>query len=162
VLAQAGAMRFILWAMVGTSDRSNTPLVVVLVAVMGLLSTIGAAALGGYWANKSVERQFESQRSAAIQDQRRQVYADYLQVTTQACDAYAADDTAKFNVAALKLLYQEGRVLLIGGPSVREAEHRLTHAIALEHDPHKQACSDNAIYFPLRDAFIDSAKRDLE
>jgi hypothetical protein len=155
-------MRFILWAMVGTSDRSNTPLVVVLVAMMGLLSTIGAAALGGYWANKSVERQFESQRTAAIQDQRRQVYADYLEVTAQACDAYGAVDEAKFQAASVKLLNQEGSVLLIGGPSVREAVDRFTHAIALEDDPHKRACSNNTIYFRLRDAFIDSTKRDLE
>jgi hypothetical protein len=148
--------------MVGTSDRSNTPLVVVLVAIMGLVSTVGAAALGGYWANKSVERQFESQRTAEIQDQRREVYVDYLRATTQACDAQDTGDQAKIDATAVELLNQQSRVLLIGGPSLREAVTRFTDAIISEPDRQKQACASNTNYLDLRDAFIDSAKPDLE
>jgi hypothetical protein len=70
-------------------DRSNTPAVVVVVAIVGLLATIGASALGGYWANKSVERQLESERSTAIQDQRREVYVDYLTSALRVCDTWA-------------------------------------------------------------------------
>ena len=53
-------------------NRGGTPVIVV-VAIIGLLSTVGASALGGYWGSKSaevsaesLERQFESQRTAAI------------------------------------------------------------------------------------------------
>jgi hypothetical protein len=67
------------------SGRSNTPIVVVVVAIVGLLATVGSAALGGYWANKSAERQLESQRSAKIQDQRREIYVDYLRAVSNEC-----------------------------------------------------------------------------
>src|SRR6266540_2179611 len=84
--------------MAGTADRSGTPFIVIAVAITGLLSTVGAAALGGYWANESVKRQFESQRTAQIQDQRRAVY----------------------------VLNQEGRVLLIASPNTRQSLEKLT------------------------------------
>ncbi len=80
---------------------------------MGLLSTIGASALGGYWANESVQRQFQSQRSAAIQDQRRAVYVDLIRATTPVCDAKGNKDAAKYQSAAVELLNQQGRALLI-------------------------------------------------
>jgi type II secretory pathway pseudopilin PulG len=148
--------------MADTPDRSHAPSVVVVVALVGLLSTVGASALGGYWANKSVQRQFESQRTAEIQDQRRQVYVDSLRTTTQACDAQNIGDEAKINKTAVDLLNQQGRVLLIGGPDLREAVSKFTQAIVFEQDQDKQACAKNEIYLVFRDEFIESARRDLE
>jgi type II secretory pathway pseudopilin PulG len=145
-----------------TPDRSHAPSVVVVVALVGLLSTVGASALGGYWANRSVQRQFESQRSAEFQDQRRQVYVDYLTATTQACDAQNGSDTAKADKTAIDVLNQQGRVLLIGGPQLRDSVSKFTQAIVFEDDPKKQACGDKAKYLALRNAFVESARRDLE
>src|SRR5215216_6231476 len=97
------------------AERSSGPSVVV-VAIVGLLSTIGAAALGGYWANRSVERQFESQRSAELQDQRREVYANYLRATAQFCTAVTEDPDAQGTKKALvELLNQDARVDLLAG-----------------------------------------------
>ena len=73
--------------MANATDRSNTPTVVVVVAVVGLLATVGSAALGGFWANRNVERQLKSERAAEIQDQRREIYLGYLRATTDVCDA---------------------------------------------------------------------------
>lgn len=144
--------------MADRANRSNTPAVVVVVAIVGLLSTISAAALGGYWTNRSVERQFESQRTAAIQDQRRAVYVDYLRATTQACEAGIVNpEDSKALKAALELLNQQGRVSLIGSPNVRNAVAKFTEAVL-----HGDACDDENKYAVVRDAFVTSAKPDLE
>jgi len=44
--------------MAPTGERSGAPFVVVLVAIAGLLSTLGAAGLSGYWTNASVKPDF--------------------------------------------------------------------------------------------------------
>ena len=84
-------------------DRSGAPIVVIIVALAGLLSTLGAAALSGYWTNVAVEHQFEKQRSAQIQDQRRQVYVDYLQRGTDLCAAWGDHDDKKARAAGSPL-----------------------------------------------------------
>jgi hypothetical protein len=142
--------------MAGASERSNTPLVV-LVAIVGLLSTVGAAALGGYFADRSVQRQLEAQRSAEIQDQRREVYVAYLRATTQACDAYMTDDEATFDKAAVEVLNQHGHVQLMAGPDLHDAVQRFTDAIISA-----EACGSNEAYFAFRDAFLHAAEPDLE
>ena len=126
-------------------------------ALVGLLSTVGAAALGGYFVNKSVERQLESERSAKIQDQRREVYVDYLRATTQACNAQEAGDKTKVDATAVEVLNQHGRVLLIAGPALRDAVSKFTDAII-----DGSGCASNKNYFARRDAFIEAAKHDLE
>jgi type II secretory pathway pseudopilin PulG len=108
--------------MAAKADRSGAPFVVVAVAIVGLLSTIGAAALGGYWANRSVERQFESQRSAAIQDRRRETYANYLSATAQLCVVIGDDSTGqsqRTQQARVEVLNQDAQVQLIAGPGLR-------------------------------------------
>jgi len=122
---------------------------------VGLLSTIGASALGGYWANESVQRQFQSQRSAAIQDQRRAVYVDLLRATTPVCDAKQNKDAAKYQSAAVELVNQQGRVLLIATPSLRKP---LTAFV--DYVNSTEGC-DNAKYLAFRDAFIDAAQKEL-
>ena len=129
-----------------------------------LIGTVSASALGGYWANRSVERQFESQRTAQVQDLRRQVYVDYLVKSTQVCDARQTGDDAKVDKASVALLNQPGQVLLISSPDsdLQDTVTKFTHALILEEDPAKDACADNATYLALRDEFVGSARRDLE
>ena len=141
-------------------DRSNTPGVVVVVAIVGLLATIGASALGGYWANRSVERQLESERSAAIQDQRREVYVDYMTATLRLCLAWGQGDDEKLEQAATDVLNQEGRVMLIAGPDMRQAVHEFTAALVLVKKGADPACGKD--YLTLRDAVIVGAEPDLE
>ena len=116
--------------MADKEGRSGTPYVVVVVAIVGLLSTIGAAALGGYWANRSVERQFESQRSAALQDQRREAYADYLRASAEFCTAAGEDPDSQVTKKALvELFNRHARVELLAGPSLRAPLARFTNAM---------------------------------
>jgi len=169
-------------------DRGNTPVVVVVVAIVGLLATIGASALGGYWANRSVERQLESERSTAIQDQRREVYVDYLASTLRLCDAWGQvsidldqDPTAagnqrapadvlqrdkdKLDAAALDLLNQHGRVVLIAGPDLTQAVTDFTEALVPDDSvgiPLVCSSGDLDPYVRFRDAFVKGAEPDLE
>jgi type II secretory pathway pseudopilin PulG len=143
--------------MADRGDRSGAPFVVVAVAIVGLLSTIGAAALGGYWANRSVERQFESQRSAELQDQRRVIYVNYLRATAQLCTAIERDRNV--TEAVVELLNQHARVLLIAGPNLRAPLTRFTQEMTSE-DP--AACHDFKKYVELRDAFVEGAQPDLK
>jgi type II secretory pathway pseudopilin PulG len=138
-----------------TPPNRSGSLLVVAVAIVGLLSTIGASALGGYWANESVQRQFQSQRSAAIQDQRRAVYVDLMRTTTPVCDALQNKDAAKYQSAAVELLNQKGRALLIATPSLRKPLTGFVDYVLRVKD------CDNAKYSALRDAFIDAAQKEL-
>jgi hypothetical protein len=149
---------------------------VVVVAVVGLLASVGSAALGGYWANRSVERQLESQRSAKIQDQRREVYVDYLRAALRDCDAWTQwfrdqeagndlkRDEDEIQAAEIDVINKEGQVLLIAGPDLILAVGKFTDALtnysADEIPP--RACVNNAAFLRLRDALIDGAKPDLE
>ena len=154
-------MQRILTAMVGGSDRSNTPAVVVVVAVVGLLATVGSAALGGFWANKSVEHQFESQRSAEIQDQRREVYDDYLRAVGKLCQVLkATGEGVEADKAAFEVLNQGGRVGLIAGPALKDAVSVSTHALVFE--PETGPCSANDRLERFIEAYIDAAQPDLE
>jgi hypothetical protein len=131
---------------------------------VGLISTIGAAALGGYWANQSVERQFESQRSAQIEDQRREVYADFLRSTVQACQAQgtASETGNSHDVAAAtsksnEVVTHGGLVVLIAGSTqVQDAATEFRDAVAFG-----DACPDAAGYLRLYRAFVATARSDV-
>jgi type II secretory pathway pseudopilin PulG len=145
--------------MADKADRSGAPYVVVVVAIVGLLSTIGAAALGGYWANRSVERQFESQRSAALQDQRREAYAGYLRATAEFCTAVQEDpDSQATKKALVELFNRHARVELLAGPSLRAPLTGFTNAMI---DDKASGC-DGPKYLQLRDAFVAGAQPDLQ
>jgi type II secretory pathway pseudopilin PulG len=140
------------------AERSGGSSVVVVVAIVGLLSTIGAAALGGYWANRTVDRQFESQRSAELQDQRREVYANYLRATAQFCTAATEDPNPQnTNKALVELLNQDARVDLLAGPNLRAPLIGLTNALI---DENATGC-DSRKYLELRHAFVAGAQPDL-
>jgi len=145
--------------MATSADRGGSASVVVAVAITGLLSTVGAAALGGYWANQSVQRQFDSQRSAQIQDQRRIEYSDFLRTTTQLCLTRAESGLGpRVDAAVNEVLNQQGRVLLIASPSLRKSIENLAYYVIRATS--EKGC-DNSKYFPVRDAFIDAAKGEL-
>ena len=138
------------------SNRSQTSVVVV-VAIVGLISTISAAALGGYWANQSVERQFESQRSAQIEDQRREVYANFLRSTIQACEAQGSGNDDEATSAANEVLTQGGLVVLIAGSTeVQDAVSEFMNAVAID-----DACQDLDRFSSLYNAFVESGRNDL-
>jgi hypothetical protein len=141
--------------MAGAPERSSTtPFMVVLVALVGLLSTVGAAALGGYWANRSVERQLEEQ----IQDQRREIYVDYLRAAAEAC--LTSQSTTDEEATIVDVLNQQGQVLLIasgGNSDLRDAVNSFTAAILSG-----EACSSPDALNAFRDAFIEAAQPDLE
>jgi len=59
------------------TDRGRTPIVVI-VAIIGLLSTVGASALGGYFARRSAERQINKQRNDELFDLRREAYMEFI------------------------------------------------------------------------------------
>jgi hypothetical protein len=153
------------WAVANTSDRSNTPIVVVVVAVVGLLATVGSAALGGYWANKSVESQSESQRSAEVQDQRREAYVDYVRVVGKWCQALMALDAGEIteddaNKVAFEVLTQAGRVRLIAGQELKEAVSTATTALVFE-EPSTGPCASNDGLKDFLNTFIEAAQPDL-
>jgi type II secretory pathway pseudopilin PulG len=140
--------------MAPADDRSGTPFVVIVIALAGLLSTLGAAALSGYWTNASVQRQFKLQRNAQIQDQRRQVYVDYLGTVTAVCapsDTNSKDKTKKDQVA---LLNAYNRARLIATPEVREPLTKFTEAIF------DVGCGDKLD--PFGTAFLDAARQELD
>jgi type II secretory pathway pseudopilin PulG len=142
------------------ASRSGAPFVVVAVALVGLLSTVGAAALGGYWANRSVERQFESQRNAALQDQRRETYANYLRAAAQVCLALGEDPSGqsqKAQKAGVEVLNQHARARLIAGPGLRAPLIRFTQKITTSGA--SAACNDLQNYV---DEFVAGAQPDLE
>jgi hypothetical protein len=145
--------------MADSSRNSQTSVVVV--AIVGLISTIGAAALGGYWANQSVERQFESQRGAQIQDQRREVYADFLRSTVKACEAQEraveSGNDAEATATANEVVTQGGLVVLIAGSTeVEVAVSDFMDAVAFD-----DACAHTDRYIGLYNDFGETARNDL-
>jgi hypothetical protein len=155
--------------MAAGSDRSNTPAVVVAVAITGLLSTVGASLLGGLLANASLKDQLDRERSNAVKDQRRQVYVEYLRAAEKTCTLAGKDTSSqqnldKLNAAGLELLDQQARVLLIAGEDVRNAVKPFTKQIIegdVAKDPH-HPCVDFAVYDRLRTVFLDAAQPELE
>jgi hypothetical protein len=140
------------------SGRSNTPIVVVVVAVVGLLASVGSAALGGYWANKSVERQLESQRSSAVQDQRREVYVAYLRAATEMCQAISEQDNDKGKKALIELENQQAAVLLIAGPALNKAVDPFFHELT-----QSDVCfGELEDYNRLRQKVLEAAQPDLK
>jgi len=143
--------------MATSADRGSGPLVVVAVAITGLLSTVGAAALGGYWANQSVQRQFDSERQAQIQDQRRIEYADFVRATAQLCETIESGLGPKVTAAGTEVLNQQAVVLLIASPSLRKSVNALTYYVL---NATGKGCDDEK-YVALRDAFVEAAKGEL-
>jgi len=149
------------WAVANATDRSNTPTVVVVVAVVGLLATVGSAALGGFWANRNVERQLRAERAAEIQDQRREIYLGYLRTTTDVCDAITAGDQADLDRAAVEALNHQARVMLIAGSEVQTAVTEFTNALVFPNQvgltEQEHPCANAENYVEYQRGFLDAA-----
>jgi hypothetical protein len=134
--------------------RSGTP--VVLVAIIGLLSTVVASALAGYWANRGVERQLESQRSADLEDSRRDAYERFLRATTEACDAQGRGEEKEINSAALEVLNLGAVVFFLAGSDLDEVAGRFVDGVI-----DGSACSDTDSYAEHWNAFVLAAQSEL-
>jgi hypothetical protein len=145
------------------ANRGGAP-VIVIVAVIGLLSTVGASALGGYWGSKSaevsaasVERQFESQRTAAIFDLRREAYIDFVRANTQACQAQQGQDQAEIDSTALEVLHQLALVeFLASSELVGPAEEFANAVISSE------ACANLDTLVSFYNNFVITARMESE
>jgi hypothetical protein len=143
-------------------NRGGTP-VVVIVAIIGLLSTVGASALGGYWASRSadiaaesVQRQFELQRTAHIEDLRRGAYLDFLQSTLALCTASKAEGDA----AAIEVLNQQAQArLLASDTELKAAIDELGNAVL---SPKTDACANNKTLFGYVNPFVEAADKELD
>lgn len=151
--------------MAGGHDRGGT-LAVVIVALTGLLSTVSAALLSGQLANDAVETQLYIARDNAIKDQRRQIYVDYLRATAKACELAGSPGGSQKAVedAAVDVLNQQARVLLVAGPAMERAVDNFSKELLP--DPaqgrrYSDPC-DLGAYRELRDAFLTAAKPDLQ
>jgi hypothetical protein len=121
--------------MADDANRGGTR-VIVIVAIIGLLSTVGASALGGYWGSKSaevsaesLERQFELQRTAAVFDLRREVYIDFVRANSQACQAWGGQDDAAVEPAVLEVLHQLALVEFIASSELLAPAEEFANAV---------------------------------
>jgi hypothetical protein len=147
-------------AMETTSPEKGSSRVVVLVAIVGLVSTITASALSGIFTTLGVHDQFEQQRLAQSQDLRRGVYEEYLASTTQACIVFLfASSDAQKSSAVKKLEDAHARALLVSKEDLREPLDNFNDYM---YQVTNQGNDCEAQYEKLRDEFIDAAKADLE
>ena len=109
------------------TDRGRTPIVVI-VAIIGLLSTVGASALGGYFARRSAERQINKQRNDELFDLRREAYVEFIRLTTQACETQQTGDEANIEQARLQVLHQ-GALVTFLRPEVTDALNPFPNAV---------------------------------
>ena len=138
------------------ASRSGTP-VVVIVAIIGLLSTVTASALGGYWASRSVERQIEFQRTAEVFELRREAYIQFLRATTQACNAQEGGEQAKINSTGLEVIHQGALVHFLASPELDHVATPFMNAV-IDGD----ACADLESFVGCANPFVDTARTELQ
>jgi hypothetical protein len=104
-----------------------------LAAAVGVLGGVGGAYIGGVVANEGQEQQSESERAAAIQDLRIDVYGDYLGAA-EALVAEATVGSPKAQREAYVKLFPVGaRVYLVAEtPEVAGAAQAVADAITAE------------------------------
>ncbi|WP_142106015.1 lysine exporter LysO family protein [Pseudonocardia cypriaca] len=121
----------------------------VMVAAITLSGTLIGGLAAGYFTNIGLSQQFANQRSAQIDDTRRGVYIDYLQVVQQAYLAGAG------TVDEQQLRTKESVVLLIAGEEVRAVVPKLAESALNENGdiPAGQ-------YESLRSDFIAASQRE--
>jgi hypothetical protein len=100
-----------------------------LAAGLGVLGGIGGAFIGGTMANKGAESRFESERAAAIQDLRREAYANFLGSAEEFAGKRVFEATEEERRAALtRFLVARARAILVAGnvPAVRETANAVS------------------------------------
>jgi hypothetical protein len=146
-----------------SEDRQGRPWLVFVVAITGLLSTVGAAGLGGYWADKSVQTSLSEQRSAQIRDQSRAADVAFLKSATALC-AYLSStsqpDAATVNKLATDVYADQASVLLLAGPHVPDPLDNLAKFVIDSINSKERVCATDP-YNTLRNAFVAAGKQDL-
>ena len=145
------------------ADRSSNRAVVV-VALSGLLATVGAAFLGGVLAQNAAETQLWIARHNALVDQKRLIYTDFLRATATACSTSEGDDEAAAETAAVALLNEQARVLLIAGEDTKRAVDNFSRELLPDETSPQTVPNpcELAAYRRLRDAFVTAAYKELE
>jgi hypothetical protein len=99
-------------------------------AAVGVVGGVGGAWVGGGVANEGQQQRSQSERAAAIQDLRIEVYGDFLGT---AQEVWASVDTGRREAvqgAKARLFAAEGRVVLVHeNEGVREAAVRLRQVL---------------------------------
>jgi hypothetical protein len=147
--------------------------VVVIVAIVGLLSTLGASLVGGGLTIVAANVQFDNQRSAESQDKRREVYANYQNSVTKVCQvndevygfgAPSAKEQkaggARIEAAISEVVNFNGQVQLFAhSEEIRTAADELTRKMVDDFD---LICGSNEGFFESQHRLIVAAKADLE
>ena len=147
--------------------------VVVIVAIVGLLSTVVASVATGILTIVAANVQFDNQRSAESQDKRREVYASYQNSVTKVCqvndEVYgfgtpsAKEQKAggpRIEAAISEVVNLNGQVQLFAhSEEIRTAADELTRKMVNNFD---LICGSNEGFLESQHGLIVAAKADLE
>jgi hypothetical protein len=158
--------------MADEGSRGGTRVVVV-VAIVGLLSTLSASLVTGVLTVVAGNVQFENQRAAESENKRREVYANYQNSVTKVCQVDAEvygfgkpptteekAGLAKINAALINVINLNGQVQLFAhSEQMQKAADELTKTMVADPD---QICGSNAAFLESQHRLIDAAKADLQ
>ena len=147
--------------------------VVVIVAIVGLLSTVVASLATGILTIVAANVQFDNQRSAESQDKRREVYANYQNSVTKVCqvneEVYgfgtlsAKEEKAgvtRITAAIFEMVNLNGQVQLFAhSEEIRTAADELTRKMVEDID---LICGQSEGFLESQRGLIVAAKADLE
>ena len=159
--------------MADEGNRSATS-VVVIVAIVGLISTLGAAALTGYWADRNLARNFELQNYAKSVDQRRDIYVNYNKSRTNVCqvviDEFGSGPPRsekqaldKVNAALVDLINLNVQIQLFARtPEMQEIARDMTNIMVNTPIKDYDKVCDNNLFLESQSRFVKAATTDLE
>ena len=147
--------------------------VVVIVAIVGLLSTVVASLATGILTIVAANVQFDKQRSAESQDKRREVYANYQNSVTKVCQVNdevwgfgtpSAKEQkaggARIEAAIAEMVNLNGQVQLFAhSEEIRTAADEVTRKMVQDFD---LICAQNEDLLESQHGLIVAAKADLE
>jgi hypothetical protein len=131
-----------------------------LAAGLGVLGGIGGAFIGGNLANEGAERRFESERAAAIQDVRRDAYANFLGSAEEFALTYGTRTTEEERkAAATRFIVARARAILVAGdvPAVVEAAEAVSATLILP----SSSTYDEEAYEDAAKSFFQVARDDI-
>ena len=147
--------------------------VVVIVAIVGLLSTVVASLSTGILTIVAANVQFDNQRSAESQDKRREVYANYQNSVTKVCqvndEVYGVGTPSakeqkeggpRIIAAIYEMVNLNGQVQLFAhSEEIRTAADELTRKMVNDID---LICGKSEAFLESQNGLIAAAKADLE
>jgi hypothetical protein len=132
-----------------------------LAAAIGVLGGVGGAYIGGVVANQGQEQQSESERAAAIQDLRIEVYGSYLATAQQLVGKAQINRPAEVDKLFPSLLASEARVVLItDSDEIEEAAAKVEEAVIA--DPRKTDQEMREGYATAANNFLAVARDEIE